>query len=51
MSPRGGEHGMAAGTDTVNNKIYYPSACPGEGAYRDRCSLEEAVRYGGADFE
>lgn len=45
MSPRGGEHGMAAGTDTVNNKIYYPSACPGEG-----CSLEAAVRYGGADF-
>lgn len=47
MSPRGREHGMAGGTGTVNNKIYYPSGCPREGADRDRSSLELAVRYGG----
>lgn len=47
MSPRGREHGMAGGTGTVNNKIYYPSGRPREGADGDRCSLELAVRYGG----
>lgn len=46
MSPRGREHGMAGGTGTVNNKIYYPSGRPRERADRDRCSLELAVRYG-----
>lgn len=48
MSPRGREHGMAGGTDAVNNKIYYPSGRPREEADRDRCSLELAVRYGGS---
>jgi len=38
------------GTGSVNNKIYYPSAHPGEGADGDRCSLELAVRYGETDF-
>lgn len=47
MSPRGREHGMAGGTGTVNNKIYYPSGRPREGADRDCCSLELAVRCGG----
>jgi len=47
MSPRGREHGMAGGTGTVNNKIYYPSGRPREGADGERCSLELAVRYGG----
>ncbi len=47
MSPRGREHAMAGGTGTVNNKINYPSGRPREGADRDRCSLELAVRYGG----
>lgn len=47
MSPRGREHGMAGGTGAVNNKIYYPSGCPREGADGDRCSLELPVRCGG----
>lgn len=45
MSPRGGAHGMAAGTDAVNNKIYYPSPCPRKGVQRERCLLVSAVRY------
>lgn len=46
MSPRGQEHGMAGGTGTVNNKIYYSSGCPREGEDGDCCSMELAVRYG-----
>lgn len=34
------------GEQPVNNKIYYPSGRLREGADRDRCSLELAVRYG-----
>lgn len=44
MSPMGQEHGMAGGTSTVNNKIYYSLGCLREGADRNRCSLELAVR-------
>lgn len=43
-SPRGREHGMAAGTGAVNNKIYYPLGRPGRGADADCCSLEFSVR-------
>lgn len=46
MSPRGREHGMAGGTGPVNNKIYYSSGRPREGADGDCCSMELAVRYG-----
>lgn len=46
MSPRGRERWMAGRTGTVNKKIYYSSGRPREGADRDRCSLELAVRYG-----
>lgn len=50
MSPRGLKDGVAEGTGTVNKKIYYPSACPREGAYGNRCSQELVVRYGKTDF-
>lgn len=49
MSPREWEHVMVRGTGTVNNKIYDPSGCPGEGAEGDCCSPELSVRYGDAD--
>lgn len=37
--PQGTGTRMAGGTGAVNNKIYYPSARPREGADGDRCSL------------
>lgn len=49
MSPRGLKDGVAEGTGTVNKKIYYSAARPREGANRDRCSQELAVRYGKTD--
>lgn len=50
MSPRGREQGWQGEIGTVNNKIYYPSVRPREGADRDCCSLELDVRYWEADF-
>lgn len=38
--PRGTGTWAGRGTGTVNNKIYYPSACPREDTDRNRCSLE-----------
>lgn len=39
--PQGTGTRMAGGTGAVNNKIYYPSTHPREGADRDRCSLNQ----------